>query len=105
MSSLNLNPLANLHCVTLRYLIPLPCHGLKVRLKTDGDTPSTCYVVPYVLCERDISKMVSCYQRVSLSCVCVCVGGGGLFYYTTDAASLIKANLHPGANKFVPPQK
>ena len=35
---------------------------------------------------------VSCYQRVSLSCVCVCVCvlGGGLFYYTTDAASLIK---------------
>ena len=89
MTSLNLNPLANLHCVTLRHLVPLPCHGLKVRRKTDGDTPSTCYVVPYMLCPRDISKIVSCYQRVSLSCVCVC-WGGGLFYFTTDAASLIK---------------
>ena len=91
MTTLNLSPLANLHCVTLRYLVPLPCHGLKVRWKTDGDTPSTCYVKPYVLCPRDISKIVSCYQRVSLSCVCVCVcWGGGLFYYTTDAASLVK---------------
>ena len=90
MTSLNLNPLANLHCVTLRYLVPLPCHGLKVRRKTDGDTPSTCYVVSYVLCPRDILKIVSCYQKVSLSCVCVCVCWGGLFYYTTDAASLIK---------------
>ena len=91
MTSLNLNPPANLHCVTLQYLVPLPCHGLKVRRKPDGDTPSTCYVVPYVLCPGDISKIVSCYQRVSLSCVCVLGGGGGgLFYYTTDAASLIK---------------
>ena len=26
----------------------------------------------------------------SLIKLCVCVGGGGLFYYTTDAASLVK---------------
>ena len=40
---------------------------------------------------QGLSKIVSCYQRVSLSCVCVLGGWGeGLFYYTTDAASLIK---------------
>ena len=37
---------------------------------------------------------VSCYQRVSPRCLCLCVcgggGGGGLFYCTTEAASLIK---------------
>ena len=95
MTSLNLNPLANLYCVTLWYLVPLPWHDLKVRRKTDGDTPSTCYVVPYVLCPRDISKIVSCYQRVSPRCGCVCVGGGGgggvLLHY--EAASLIKGAI------------
>ena len=45
--------------------------------ETDVDTPSTCYVVPYVLCQRDISKIVSYYQRVSPRCVCECGGGGG----------------------------
>ena len=38
---LNLDQLANLHCVTLRYLVPLPWHSLKVWRKTDGDTSST----------------------------------------------------------------
>ena len=96
MTSLNLDQLANLHCVTLRYLVPLPWHGLKVRRKTDGDTPSTCYVVPNVLCPRIYRTKVPCYQRVSPRCLRVCVGGGGgaggggLLYCTTEAASLIK---------------
>ena len=54
-------------CVLERYLSATM--GLKVRRKTDCDAPSTCYVVPYVLCPRDISKIVLCYQRVQPRCV------------------------------------
>ena len=53
------------------------------RRKADGDTPSTLRVMSKGYIEQK-------YHAIKESCVCVRVGGGGLFYCTTEAASRIK---------------
>ena len=58
---------------------------MKVRRKTDGDTPSTVMSKGYI--EKKYHAIKESHQGV---CGGRRGGGGGFFYCTTEAASLIK---------------